>query len=649
MKLSAPPPPPPEPNDSQPPAAADAPAPEPVEPPAAATPAPPKALAWPAWFAAADVLLAVVVVVLAFMAGSFVARNSDVWLHLAAGQRLLAGQYSPGSDPFSFSAADRTWVNHSILFDAAFYLLYSGNGMLLVVLKALAAAAAVGLMIALRRPGFSLWPWAALGLVAVLAAAPYLHLRPYTASFVLFALTLFLLFRGGYRPGSWAFPAAVGVTFWVWANVDEWFFLGPLAVALVLVGELIQRATSGPAGDAAAGEPLAAPAGDAVVDEPLAAPPDVSALAKALGVGLVACMLNPHHVGVWQLPVELTGARELLVDMRFRQVMLTPLDPLYRESKELGYNQNGLAFAVLFVAGGAALGLAGGRLRLSHLLLWVGFALLSLQSILLIPFVALLAIPLVASQLNALSARATLTTWGDPKSRLLLLGSGFGRVVVLVVALVACVAAWPGWVHPPVSNEAYARRVAWAVEPDEGMARGVRQLQAWRSGESPRLSPESRGLILSLEFANYCAWFAPAEKVYANARYRHHLRELRPYTEVRKGLDLLEVPAEMRPRPEELADTLTGIGAEYVVTHAGPGDNTFFRARARISSMNQWVNRDRWSPWYIDGRSSVCGWRSGPGAEKPTFAGLRLDPVVLAFGPGVEKLPRGEVVPAVRW
>jgi hypothetical protein len=41
----------------------------------------------------------------------------------------------------------------------------------------------------------------------------------------------------------------------------------------------------------------------------------------------------------------------------------------------------------------------------------------------------------------------------------------------------------------------------------------------------------------------------------------------------------------------------------------------------------------------------VFGWRPAVGAERPTFATLRLDPIVLAFGPGVERLPEGAVKP----
>ena len=243
-----------------------------------------------------------------------------------------------------------------------------------------------------------------------------------------------------HRPNSWRFPIAIGVTFWLWAMVDDWFFIGPLTLGLVLIGELVQRTMAGPT--ASEGE-----------DQPLGSVPDVPTLAKALAIGIMACMLNPHHVRVWELPFELVGAEGVQVDVRLRHLLISPLDAEYRESTQLGrmmgYNLNGLAYVVLFVGGGLVLGLGAGRLRLRHLALWVGFALLSLASDFRDPvFRGCVAIPVIASQLNAISARIHLKSWGDPKTRFVLVGSASGRVIALVAAAVVCVLAWPGWVHP---------------------------------------------------------------------------------------------------------------------------------------------------------------------------------------------------------
>ena len=166
--------------------------------------------------------------------------------------------------------------------------------MILLLAKALAVALAFGLVIGIRRPGYPLWPWAAIAMVAVIAAAPRLTLSPLVGSVLLLAVTLFLLFRLPHRPNSWRFPIAIGIIFWIWANVDVWFFIGPLALALVLVGEVVQKKLLG---------------GTDAEAEPLGPLPDVRTLSRALAIGIVACMLNPHHVRVWELPFELTGRR----------------------------------------------------------------------------------------------------------------------------------------------------------------------------------------------------------------------------------------------------------------------------------------------------------------------------------------------------
>jgi len=603
------------------------------------------------WFSGADFVLAVFAVVLAFLSASFVARNSDIYLHLAAGQRLLAGTYTPGSDPFSFAAADRTWVNHSLLFDLGTYLLYSGSGATLGVLKALAVAVAFGLLIGIRRPGFSLWPWAMVAVLGIVAAAPYMHMRPVVGSVLLLVVTLFLLFRVPHQAGSWRFPIAIGVTFWVWSNTDEWFFLGPMALALVLIGELIQRSMRNV--ENGTETPSASPA----EPETLGALPNVQALTRALGIGILVCMLNPHHVRVWELPFELVGAKDVADDIRFKQLLVTPLDSDYTDKSHLGYNQNGLAFALLFVGGGAALGLAGARVRVSHVALWVGLALLTLGTVHAIPFLAAVAVPIIASQPNAISSRISLKSWADSKTQIVLLGSSVGRVISLIAVLGACVLAWPGWIHPSAGNPAFVRRVAWGIEPDAGIVKGAQQLQAMR--KSGQLPADSRGFIALVDFANYCAWFAPDEKVYANARYNHHRPELPGYMAVRRGLQLI-LPAEPRSQKETRAlneaaqEVLKDNGIEYVVLHATPGDSTHVRppggpldwevrGYSSIAAVLHWLDPDHWSPWYIDGRTAISGWRSKPGSEKPTFATLQMRPANLAFGPGVEHLPANAV------
>jgi len=637
VKLSAPPPPPPE-------SPEPGPAPGPGDDGNAAGPAVEKAAAtpaaWPAWFGGFDLVLAGLAVVLGFLLASFAARNSDVWLHLGAGRMLTTGEYALGSDPLSYTAADRPWVNHSWLFDLVAFKLYSGNGFALVLAKALVVAAALGLLVGVRRPGQPLWPWAAFAAVAALAAAPRLLLNPLVGSVFFLALTLLLVFRLPSRPGSWRLPAAVGVTFWVWANVDAWFVLGPLALGLLLVGDLVRKYALG--GAAAPGD-----------DDPLGPLPDTATLARALLVGVVACMLNPHHVRVWQIPFELLGSDATTADPSLRRLGYSPLGRAYWDDDRMGWSYSGLAYAALLLAGTYAAALAGavGRVvgrpadiepvPLPHALLWGGFAILSLASVFAIPFLAVVTVPLVASRLNAISARVALTTRADRGTRLALTGATAGRVATLLVLAGLCVAAWPGWLHPAVRNPAAVRRVAWQVEPDPALVRGAEQLQQWR--EAGDLPADARGLVASVDLANYCAWYAPGEKVFLNGRFNHHRPELGDFVTVRAALHLY--PQHEPPEPQTARDIMAARDASYVAIATVAGDGPETRAAVRTAETQLLAAWQRCSGWYLNGRVAVYGWRASEADTRPTFDRLRIDPGRLAFGPGVERVPPGAVTP----
>lgn len=631
MKLSAPPPPPPEPPEPPAPAPDGDPAAGPTPPPAPEPPADSKPVAqpatWPQWFATADAVLAALAVGLAFLVASFAARNSDLWLHLATGKRLVSGEYRFGSDPFSYSAADRVWVNHSWLWDLGAYLLYGGTGFALVFLKAVAVAVAFGLLLAIRRPSSSLWPWVLCAVLAALASAPRLTLGPQIASFLFLAVTMFLVFRLPSPPGSWRLPAAVGVTFWLWANCDQWFILGPLAVGLLLAGELIQQKVLKKPEEA---------------DDAPGKLPDVPTLARALLVGIVACVLNPHHVRVWALPIDLTGSEVASADPALGRLLFpSVLDSTYRENARLGYNQNGLAYAVLLVGGvwvllAGALGWGGGRARVSHLFLGLAFALLSLWTVAVIPFFAVVAVPLVAVQVNSFTARAALGTKAEPRTRLLLTAGTAGRVLGVLALVGLCAAAWPGWLHPTQDSPADAPRVAWAVEPDPAMVRVAEQVGKWR--EDGKLPADARGMSTSVGLANYVAWYAPREKVFLNSRYTHHRQELAGLLALRAALGLRA--GEDGPDPEAVGRVLEKYRASYLTVYDrfprfGPG-----RVTDRLAA--DWSH---WAPWYTDGRTQVLGWRESPAKAPPWFDRMRIDPAALAFGPTVARLPAGKAEP----
>lgn len=630
-------------------------------------------------------LLAVLALALGFLLASFTARNSDVWLHLGTGRMLTTGEYHLGSDPLSYSAAQRPWINHHWLYDLGTYLLYQIDSSALVFVKALVIAAAMGLLIAIRRPGQSLLPWAILVGIAVVAAAPRYTLHPLVGSIFFLALTLFLVSRLN-RPGSWRLPTAIGVTFWLWANIDTWFILGPLALGLLLLGEVVRTRVL---------TPPPSPPGD----DPLGPLPDLSTLARALLIGIVACMLNPHHYRVWQIPFELAPADVVATEPLFRIYHISPLTRIFWTNEGLGYNRNGLAIAALVVSmslmmSGWLFRVIGPRgwmaicflcsflaalnlptvyiivlswvvigavvvignllgfwpkiypypLPVSHAILWLGFYYLSLLSPYAIPFLAVVSVPLLASQFNGFSRPITLGSWGERRTRLILTAGGAGRMALVVVFLALGAAAWTGWLQPKNTYPAFTRRVSWDLEPDPALVEAAGQIQQWR--EHGDLPADARGMITSVDLANYCAWYAPAEKVFLNGRYNHHRLEIPDFVTVRAALELFPAGDDAGPSGQEPARrVMKERQSSYLVIASPVGDRQDLRERAALMIGELGSAWQRCSAWYLNGRAAIFGWRASPGTGESTFERLALDPVRLAFGPKVERLPAGKAVP----
>ena len=200
--------------------------------------------------------MVLLVLALAFLLASFPARNSDLWLHLAQGRLLARGEHSFTDPPLPPGLP----VNHSWLYDLLCYGLYAvlgGTG--LVLFKALLVVGLALLLLRLSRagPGSSLkrLPVFCTAL-ALLAMGTRLLLQPATVSYLFLALALWFLRprresgrRGVGESGvedktpntltPWLPPWPVLVLFAVWANMDSWFVLGLLTVALVWLLSLI--------------------------------------------------------------------------------------------------------------------------------------------------------------------------------------------------------------------------------------------------------------------------------------------------------------------------------------------------------------------------------------------------------------------------
>jgi len=556
-----------------------------------------------------DWVLAVGVLTLAFLIASFSVRHSDFWMHLATGRLLAEGKYEFGKDPFSFVGTDRTWVNHAWLFDWLLYLLFkAGGGPAVVVAKAVMLTLTAGLLLLARKPGQSWFPGVVCVGLALVAAAPRLLLQPTMVSFLFLAALMFLIIRAPKRAGSWTFPILVAVLFCVWANFDQWFFLGPLFLVLYTVGQYVRPDE---------GE-------------------DGVTLWKAVGLGVLACMVSPHHVKVWTFPPELFDRemRDLLRDdVDLARLTRTGLDADAWDFSANAANPTALIALLTLSAIGFAVNYR--RLSAGLTLVWLGAVVLGALHLRAIPFVAFVAAPIAAVNLAAAGRRLAETPLTEGQVRTLHALRSGGRVAVGLVGVVMVAVCYAGWLHPFVDQ----RRLKWDVEPSPSMARAAERIQQWR--EAGTLPDDARLLNIQPDFANYIAWFAPGQKTFFDFRLRFHADEAAEYMALRRYLGHRD-PQERRRDPYDL----NGFLRKHRVTYAVSAHPNRAQNLAAVEAL--WgfevdpMAGPEWALWHVEGWAVILGWTKQEAIPTSVFNQLRFDPVRAAYAEA-QLLPEAEV------
>ncbi len=578
-----------------------------------------------------DALLVLGVLVFAFFVASFPAANPDFFGQAATGRLLLHGEYRFGVDPFVYSAQDTDYfVNHSWLFAILMYALYQippvGSVAVVVIFKALLIVVLAAILLrAGRRPGQSPWIAAACTALAVLAFSPRLFLQSTCLSYFFLGVTIWLLVaaRQGRTRLLWLLPPL----FVLWVNCDQWFFLGPLTLALFLAGELLQQTLS-------PSEPVQQPAA-----------PEKSPLAGATGwlvlaLGVAACLINPHHIHAFTLPPELglSPAGGLIEnDPQFHSLFLSPLRNDYYQAP-LGLNAAGLAYWPLLLLGLVSFVLVFGRVPWWRLLVWVGFALLSLYNVRAIPFFAIVSGPITA--LNWQDYAAHLLGPTPPLTagrRNWALG---GRALSVLLGLALLIVAAPGWLQ----GQPQLRRLGWRVYVDPSLTAMAETIRAWR--QSGRLgSEEPNWFNTHNEVAYYLAYFAPGERVYLDQALPHFRKAAEDYQAIRQGLEqMLNVQSDADGQAghakAEVDQLLHDRGVRYWIF-----DNRMLEtfgtnkpenaARAFLFSLYK-----EWMLCHLQGHIAIFAWRDPkqPKAPDPS-AGLALDLKRAAFGTKAEQAP----------
>lgn len=549
------------------------------------------------WNRRLDGLLAVLVLVLAFLAASFAVRNSDFWFHLATGRLLAQGQLVFGVDPFAYTTQHAYWTNHAWLFDLLLYALHGLFGDAgLVVLKALLVTVLAWLLLRLSRADAPAWLPASCTAFVVLAISPRLLLQPTLMSYFFLGVSLWLLAKPQVD-GTAAQRAKryflLPLLFALWVNIDEWFLLGPLLVALFWVGERLQGSRWMPG--------WVAPA------------------------ALAACLLNPHTYHAFALPAEfspVTWNSGLRQDARFQPLFASPWQSSTFLQPAIWPNASALAYFSLLILGLVSFIFHRGALRSWRFLVWVSFGLLAAWQMRAIPFFAVVSGPITVLNLQDFATRRG---WkSTPLRRSLRSAATAGRLALVLGAMGLIFLAWPGWLQGYGRKD---RHVAWAIQPDPSLHQAAQVLHAWRS--EGKLREGERVFTIHPEVAQYTAWFCPDEKNFFDYRYPLFPQAAREYEIVCRALasdpTRREDDGERASWQRILRDHNVGVVVLY-----DPDTSRLLASARRLAD-----DPEHWAMLDVAGRVLFFGWKEA----RPTgsFAELAFAPDRLAYAPQNEK------------
>ncbi len=417
--------------------------------------------------------------------------------------------------------------------------------------------------------------------------------------------------------------------FALWVNCDEWFFVGPLTVALYLAGELLQQRL-----------PLVGQTPQTDRRR------ELGTLTGVLVVGLVACLLNPHHIYAFTLPAEfgLSPATSLLRnDPQFRVLFLSPVTKYYYPPYS-SLSAASVSYWPLLLAGAVSFVFVFGRVPWWRLLVWLPLALLSLYNARSIPFFAIVGGPIAA--LNWLDYAALRLGSGPRLTRPWRMWSLSGRLLTIVLALVLLGAAVPGWLG---ARPYESHRVGWHVDIEPSLEQAATQIKTWR--EEGRLPAEARWFNLRMDIANYLAWFAPGEHAFLDQRVTQFPQMAEDYLDIRDSL-------ERMIRRDDAGATSEEAGAKRDWQAVLRRQRAYFwiddssnaQSGAFLARWTMFASPAFWDVCYLHGRIAIFFWKDPQDQDHLSPTPGPLDMKRLAFGPQAEQAPpRGpEAVAAPR-
>ncbi len=166
--------------------------------------------------------------------------DGDTGWHIRTGEYILATGTFPQHDLFSFSRPGQTWFAWEWLSDVLFALAHKAGGLTGVVLLSgtvIAATSAVLFRFMLWQGGNAL---VAILLMLVAGSASTIHwlARPHVFTYLLFAISLWILEADRRRPTRWVF--LLGVLSAVWTNLHGGFAALAATTGIYLTGSALE-------------------------------------------------------------------------------------------------------------------------------------------------------------------------------------------------------------------------------------------------------------------------------------------------------------------------------------------------------------------------------------------------------------------------
>ncbi|SRR5579871_2502834 len=289
--------------------------------------------------------------------------DPDVWWHLRTGQLILQNHAIFYTDPYSFTAFGRPWINHEWLSDVLMYGLYSmGSWPALIV--AFACFASVALVLAFLRCKASPAVAAMVTICCATATMPSLGARPQVISFLLIGIFLAILDWSEQRPSILAFLPLL-MLFWV--NLHAGYAAGIALIVIYLAGAAL---------DAAFG---------------IATWEQANIRLQKLGMVLIVCLavipLNPYGFKMFGYPFETLRSQAM------QNLIQEWASPNFHELKHA-------PALVLLLAILAIFALKPRRVLPSEILLLLATVMGAMFSVRHIPILALAAIPILSRMLQ---------------------------------------------------------------------------------------------------------------------------------------------------------------------------------------------------------------------------------------------------------